>query len=145
MVVVLPGSLISYLWTMRIDGVGGAPIVEKALGRDPGVAGSGPVPWTDHVSCASCVAALALRGGQPARALQLVAAVDGVRGTAGAQIWLDIAPRQQLWARMSWEDIRAAAEQALPPGAAAAWTAGQALSLEQVIAEALDWLAPPQT
>jgi hypothetical protein len=71
--------------------------------------------------------------------------VHGVQATHGTRIYLDVAPAQQLWARTSWDHIRAAARQALAPAeAAAVWAEGQAMSLEQVIAGALDWLAPPR-
>jgi predicted ATPase/DNA-binding XRE family transcriptional regulator/Tfp pilus assembly protein PilF len=84
------------------------------------------------------VAALALREGQPARALRLAGVVDRERATASTLMSLEVAPRQALWARTSWEQIRAEAEQAMSPAdAAAVWAEGQALSLEDAIAEVL--------
>jgi hypothetical protein len=51
---------------------------------------------------------------------------------------MDIAPQQKLWARTSWADIQEAAGQVLGPAeAATAWAAGQAMSLDGAIAEAL--------
>jgi predicted ATPase/DNA-binding XRE family transcriptional regulator len=84
------------------------------------------------------VAALALKEGQLARALRLAGVADSVRATVSTLMSLEVAPRQDLWARTSWEQIRAAAEQAMNPAdAAAVWAEGQALSLEDAIAEAL--------
>jgi predicted ATPase/DNA-binding XRE family transcriptional regulator len=96
--------------------------------------------WDVHrtVAILRGVAALALREEQPARALRLAGVADRVRATADPAMWLDEAPKQALWARTSWEQIRAAAEQAMNPAdAAAVWAEGQALSLEDAIAEAL--------
>ena len=90
------------------------------------------------------VAALALRAGDATRALRIAGAVHVVHATYGTRISMDVAPAQNLWARTSWEHIRSAAQHALNPlDAAAAWAEGQAMSLEQVIAVALDWMAPP--
>jgi tetratricopeptide (TPR) repeat protein len=87
------------------------------------------------------VAALALMAGEPARALRLAGAVNVVHATHGTRIFMEVAPAQKLWARTSWEQIRETAQQALSPAdAAAAWAEGQAMSLEQAIAYALDWL-----
>jgi tetratricopeptide (TPR) repeat protein len=84
------------------------------------------------------VAALALKEGQPARALRLAGIADRERATVSTLQSLEVAPRQALWARTSWEQIRAAAEQAMSPAdAVAVWAEGQALSLEDAIAEAL--------
>jgi predicted ATPase/DNA-binding XRE family transcriptional regulator len=89
------------------------------------------------------VAALALAAGEPARALRLAGAVHVVQATHGTRIFMDVAPAQKLWARTSWDDIRAAARAALnPTDAAAAWGEGEALSLETAIADALEWLSP---
>jgi Tfp pilus assembly protein PilF len=96
--------------------------------------------WDVHRTLAILrgVAALALREGQPARALRLAGAADRVRATAETAMWLDVAPKQALWARTSWEQIRAVAAQAMNPAdAAAVWAEGQALSLEDAIADAL--------
>jgi hypothetical protein len=84
------------------------------------------------------VAALALVGGAAARALRIAGAVQVVHARYGTRIYLDVAPAQKLWARTSWEHIGDAARRALDPAeAAAAWAQGQAMSLEQAIAEAL--------
>jgi hypothetical protein len=89
------------------------------------------------------VAALALAAGEPARALRIAGTVSVVHATYGTRIHMDVAPTQNLWARTSWDDIREAARGMLSPAdAAAAWAAGEALSLERAIADALDWLAP---
>jgi predicted ATPase len=96
--------------------------------------------WDVHRAVATLrgVAALALRQGQPARALRLAGVADRVRATADPAMWLDVAPKQALWARTSWEQIRAAAQRAMSPAdAAAVWAEGQALSLEDAIADAL--------
>jgi Tfp pilus assembly protein PilF len=96
--------------------------------------------WNGHriVATLRGVASLALRMGHPARALRLAGVADHVHATADTAMWLDVAPRQHLWARTSWEQIRAAAEQAMNPAdAAAVWAEGQALSLEDAIADAL--------
>jgi predicted ATPase len=61
------------------------------------------------------VAALALAAGEPARALRMAGVVSVVHATCGTRIFMDVAPAQQLWARTSWEDIRAAARGALSP------------------------------
>jgi tetratricopeptide (TPR) repeat protein len=88
------------------------------------------------------VAALALAAGEPARALRLAGTVSVVHATYGTRIFMDVAPAQ-LWARTSWEDIRATARQALNPAeAVVAWGEGQAMSLEMAIADALGWLPP---
>ena len=88
------------------------------------------------------VAALALTAGDPAWALRIAGAVHRVHATHGTRIYMDVAPAQKLWARTSWEHIRDAAQQALSPAdAVAAWAAGQDTSLEQAIADALDWMA----
>jgi predicted ATPase len=96
--------------------------------------------WDVHriVATLRGVAALGLREGQPARALRLAGVADRVRATDDPAMWLDVAPKQALWARTSWEQIRAAAAQAMSPAdAAAVWAEGQALSLEDAIADAL--------
>ena len=88
------------------------------------------------------VAALALTAGDPGRALRIARAVNVVHAMHGTRIFMDVAPAQKLWARTSWEHIRASAEQALSPAdAAAVWAEGQAMSLERAIAYALDGLA----
>jgi predicted ATPase/tetratricopeptide (TPR) repeat protein len=90
------------------------------------------------------LAALALAAGEPARALRLAGAVHVVHARCGTRIFMDVAPAQKLWARTSWEQIRDAARQALSPEeSAAAWAEGQAMPLEQAIADALDWLSTP--
>ncbi len=91
------------------------------------------------------VAALALTAGDAARALRIAGAVHALHARYGTRIYLDVAPAQKLWARTSWEHIRAAATRALRPAeGAAAWAEGQAMSLETAIAAALDWMAPPR-
>jgi hypothetical protein len=90
------------------------------------------------------VAALALTAGDAARALRIAGTVHVAHATHGTRIFMDVAPAQKLWARTSWDDIRDTARQALSPDdGAAAWAEGQATSLEQAIAGALDWLSPP--
>jgi predicted ATPase/transcriptional regulator with XRE-family HTH domain len=96
--------------------------------------------WDVHriVAILRGVAALALIEGDPARALRLAGVADSVLATTSTAMWLEIAPKQNLWARTGWEQIRAAAEQAMSPAeAAAAWAEGQTLSLEDAIADAL--------
>ena len=88
------------------------------------------------------VAALALADGDAQRALRIAGAVQVMHARCGTRIYLDVAPALKLWARTSWDHIRDAARQALSPDAgAAAWAAGQAISLEQAISDALDWMA----
>jgi tetratricopeptide (TPR) repeat protein len=90
------------------------------------------------------VAALALLAGEARRVLRLAGAVSALHARCGMRIYMDVAPAQRLWARASWEQLRETARHALGPDeGAAAWAAGQAMALEQAIAEALDWLAPP--
>jgi non-specific serine/threonine protein kinase len=87
------------------------------------------------------IAALSLAGGEPARALRLAGAVAAAQALSG-QLWrLDIAVQQKMAPAPSWEQIRDGAQQALgPQAAAAAWAEGQAQSLEQAIAYALEGL-----
>jgi predicted ATPase/transcriptional regulator with XRE-family HTH domain len=84
------------------------------------------------------VAALALQAGNAERALRLAGTVNAVQMTIDPRIWMDIAPQQKLWARTSWADIQEATCRVLGPAeAAAAWAAGQAMSLDGAIADAL--------
>jgi tetratricopeptide (TPR) repeat protein len=88
------------------------------------------------------VAALALAAGDAARALRIAGTVQVVHARCGTRIFGDVAPAQKLWGRTSWEQIRDTAQRALnPEEGAAAWAEGQAMSLEQAIPDALDWMA----
>jgi predicted ATPase len=85
------------------------------------------------------MAFLSLTGGAPARALRLAGAVMAAQNTSGLQWRWDIAVQQKLAPHQEWEQIRDAAQQALGPQAAAtAWAEGQAMTLEEAIAYALE-------
>jgi predicted ATPase len=90
------------------------------------------------------VAALALADGDARWALRLAGAVSAHHARCGTRIYMDVAPAQKLWARTSWEQIGETARHALGPAdATVAWAEGQAMALEQAIAEALDYPACP--
>jgi hypothetical protein len=90
-----------------------------------------PLGYVEYVAQALCgLAALALASEMPEYALRLVSLTRTLASTAQATI------RSDVQARL--DQLQAAARQALSaPVQAAAWEAGQTMTLEQVIADAL--------
>jgi predicted ATPase len=85
--------------------------------------------WASHEALCG-LAELAIEAGEPARALRLISVAQFLADGTGAQPTPSLRPRL--------EQVRTSAAQALSAEEqAAAWTAGQTMPIEQVIAEAL--------
>jgi hypothetical protein len=81
-------------------------------------------------ACLDCFAGLAATGGRPEQAVRLAGVVAKVRTAYGIQ-------PAAVWPGFFVEAMARARRELGEPAAAAAWADGQALTLEQAVAEAL--------